>query len=337
MLIFFEFKKIFTKKTMILLAIVILAQIAVMFIPKKYERNFSPIIYKRLVSELSGEFSEEKYNAVKARCDEINEIISSNGKITAAYHNGEISAEEYYKHSYDLTKALNEKSTAEYLLEKSDYFKKIGGGVYFYDVDCGDFLADNGFNFLAAFAVILITIPIFCAEYRSNARSMLLSSVNGTRRLCGCKITAATVYAFFISMLIFMVRYCCFCCIYGNFGDYLVRNIMDYSAFGNISIFGYYFVDSAIRSTGLAVGAVLICAVSCVTGNTLFTAFFSVLALVFPSFLTIDPQIFSYAFLGFTATNGYFAGANFLLIFGIMLIKIVIYSLICNYAWRKYG
>lgn len=334
-MILFEFKKIFTKKTLILLAVIILAQAAVMFIPKNYERNFSPIIYKRLISELSGDFSEEKYNAVKARCDEINEIISSDDAITAAYHNGEISAEEYYKHSYDRTKALNEKDTAEYLLEKSDYFKKIGGGVYFYDVDCGDFLADNGFNFFAAFAVIFITIPIFCAEYRSNARSMLFSSVNGTHKLCGCKIIVAAVCAFFISMLIFMVRYCCFCGIYGNFGGYLVRNIMDYSAFGNLSIFGYYFFNSVIKSAGLAVGAVFICAVSCITGNTLFTAFFVVFAIVFPAFFNVNSQFFSYAFLGYAIENGYFAGANIALIFGIMLVKIVIYSLICNYAWKK--
>ncbi len=336
-LLLFEYKKLLTARTFVIFAAALLVQFGLLFIPSVNKRGYSPEIYKKYLSMLGGEFTEEKYFSIKARNDEIAEIIAVHDETVTAYRNGELSLEAFDEHNFSYAKAVSEQQTVGFLMQKSDYFKAIGGEcVYFYDTDWDNFLSGSGFNFIAAFAVIFITIPIFCSEFQSNARSMLFTSLKGTTKLCVCKIIVAVTAAFLAAMSIFLVRFLGFCFLHGDFGDWQIRNIMDHSAYGSLTIRGFYFLDSIIKSAVWAVGAILICAFSCLTQSSLFTVFFSTVLIVCPVlFPVISEGIFSYVFLGTGLSRGYSADLNITLLAAVLLVKSIIYLFIVNAGWRR--
>jgi len=336
-LLLFEYKKIFTLRTFLLLLAALLAQFGLLFVPTVQNHDYSPNVYKKYLSELEGEFTAEKYASVKSRNDEIAEIIAIHDETVSAYQNGEISAEDFDRHSFSYSKAKSEKETVEYLARKSDYFSEIGGEcVYFYDTDWDDFLNNNGFNFIAAFAVIFITIPFFCSEFQSNARSMLFTSLKGTARLCVCKIIAAFTAAFFTAMMIFSAKFLYFCALHGDFGAWQIRNIMDFSAYGSLTIGEVYFLDCIIKSMVWAVGAILICAFSCLTKSSLFTVFFTAFSVVCPVIVpALSEGVFRYIFLGAELSAGYFAGVNIAVFAAVLAVKAVVYSVAVKVLWIR--
>lgn len=333
----FEFKKLFTPKTFLLLIAALLIQFGLLFVPNSQKHDYSPNIYKKYLSTLEGEFTEEKYSVIKARYDEITEIIASHDEIVSAYQNGELSAGTFDEHSFSYAKATSEQKTVEYLKRKGDYFKTIGGEcVYFYDTEWSDFLKNNGFNFIVALAVIFITIPIFCSEFQSNARSMLFTSLKGTTNLCICKIVAAATTAFLVSTAIFSARFLYFCALHGDFGDWQIRNIMDYSAYGSLTIKEFYFLDCIIKSTVWVVGAILICAFSCLTQNSLFTVFFTAVSIVCPVIIpAITNGVSRYTFLGAELAAGFTADLNMTLFAAVLAAKAIVYSVVVKVLWIR--
>lgn len=336
-LLLFEFKKLLTARTFILFAAALLVQFGALFIPSLHERGYSPEVYKRYLSTLSGEFTEEKYAAIKARNYEITEIIACHDELVTAYQNGELSLKEFSEHNFSYTKALSERETVEFLMRKSDYFKTIGGEcVYFYDTDWDDFLRNNGLNFIVAFVVIFITIPIFCSEFQSNACSMLFTSLKGTTELCLCKIAVAVTTAFLIAMSIFSTRFFYFCFLHNDFGSWQIRNIMDYSAYGDLTIKDFYFLDSIIKSAIWAVDAMLICVFSCLTRSSLFTVFFAAFFIFTPALLpTLSVGNSRYVFLGTGLSEGYSADLNIILLAVSLLVKAIIYWFVINAGWKR--
>lgn len=332
----FEFKKIFTARIFIMLFIALVAEFALLFVPSFRAPGYSPEIYRRYLTTLGGEFSEEKYEYIKSRYDDIAGIISVHEDTVSAYQNGQITLEEFEEHNRAYTKAMSEEQTVGFLMKKSDYFKTLSGDcVYFYDTDWDEFLGNMGFDIVTAFAVIFIVIPVFCSEFSSNTRSVLFSAEKGTTQLCITKIIAAFITAFVVAMLLLSMKYLFFCIIHGDFGSWKIRNIMDYSAYGNLSICGFYFIDSLIKTSVWAVCAIFICAVSCLTQSSLFTMFFTAAALSPAIIPVLSEGNFCYIFLGAELSNGYFADLNIYLISAILLVKSIIYLIAVRQLWIR--
>ncbi len=335
-LFLYELKKIFSPKILIVLAAVLMLQFWLCYIPSGQEHEYSIDVYKQYLEQYGGEFTEEKYQSLLARSAEIGNIIAVHDDMVDAYQKEKISFDEFEEYNFQYHKASSEESTVKYLVKKSEYFKEIGGCVYFYDTDWEDFLGGAGFNFFAAFAVIFLVIPVFCNEHQSNARSMLVTSARGQLDLCISKLCAAFTAAFLTAAAVYAVKYAAFCTIQGNYGEYAVHNLLGHYGYGDISLVRYYFTDLLIKSAAWAVGAVFICAVSNLTKNMIFTAFLSFVPIVFSALIgDFSAGIYRYLLLGGVLAENYAADFNMTAFTFALAIKTVIYSAICCVLWRK--
>lgn len=330
----FEIKKLFSLKAVLLLLAAIALQIGLTLLPMQRSHDFSLGIYKAYMSKLSGDFTEEKYSEIKALYDSYSELLASHDQIELDYQNGKITLEEFSDHNFKYQKAFAEQKTVEYILQKSDYYKYIGGEcVYFYDTDWEDFLAGTNFDFIVAFSVIFLIISVFCAEYQSNSRTSVFTSSNGQGRLCAQKLILSGAVGLVVSMLLFFVRLAAFAAFHDG-TDNLIRNIIGYSQFGEITIARYCINNVLIKSAAWAVGALFVCAVSNITENTLFTAFLSFVGIVCLSmFSGLSAVPWGYVFLGGLLSRNYPSDLSSFWLILSLTIKSAVYSVISLKLW----
>lgn len=337
-LFIYELRKILTFKTFLLIIAAFIAQIIASLIPHVYEHSYSTEVYKNYIAELEGEYTQAKRSALEQRYDEINNLILEHDNIESAYLRDEISIEEFEKHNFNYNKAKAEQSTVEYLLQKCDYFESLNGdALFFYDTHWEDFLSHSDYNYITAIIVLLLIIPIFDNEFTSDARSMLLTTRQGRKKLCIIKLIMAIITAFIVSFLIFMLKYIVFIYSSGTSSDIEIKNLLGYSGFGNISLAQYYLIDSLIKSATWIVGSVFICVISNVIRNTIFTSFFSFICLVCPALFSdifVD-KFLNYIFCSAQLKDMYTTNLNLHLLTIIYVCKIIVYFLFNIKYWEK--
>lgn len=337
-LLIYELRKVLTLKTVLLIIVALIAQMIVGLIPHVYEHSYSPEVYKKYIAELEGEYTQAKRFALEQRYDEINTLILEHDNVESAYLRDEISLEEFEKHNFDYNKAKAEQSTVEYLLQKCDYFETLNGdAIFFYDTDWEDFLSHSGYNYIAALIVLLLIIPIFDNEFTSHARSMLLTTKQGRKKLCIIKLTAAIFTAFIVVFLIFMMKYVVFTYTNSTNAEIGIKNLFGYSEFGNISLAQYYLIDSLIKSATWIVGSLFICVISNVIRNTIFTFFFAFICLVCPALFSdiFVSKFYDYIFCSTQLRGMYTTNLSLHLLTIIYICKIVVYSFFNIKYWEK--
>lgn len=330
----FEIKKLFSLKPVLLLLAAIALQIGLTFLPVQRSHDFSLSIYKIYMLRLQGEFTEEKYSEIKALYDSYSELLASHEQIELDYQNGKITLEEFSDHNLKYHKAFAEHKTVEYILQKSDYYSDIGGEcVYFYDTDWEDFIAGTKFDFIVAFSVIFLIISVFCTEYQTNSRTSVFTSSNGQGKLCAQKLILSGAAGLVVSILLFFMQFGAFAAFHDG-ADNLIRNIIGYSQFGEITIAQYCINNILVKSAAWAVGALFVCALSNITENALFTAFLSFVGIVCLSMfggLSTIPWV--YVFLGGLLSRNYPPDISPLWLIFSFMIKSAVYSEISLKLW----
>lgn len=336
-LLLFEYKKLFSFRTLMAILAAVLLQIGFSLIPLYDLNEYTPEIYKKYIAEIGGEFTEEKYSYIRERHEEIQQIIACHDEISQAYTNGKITLDEFSAHNDAYVKALNEEKTIAYLLKKSEYFAEIGGEcIYFYDTDWENFLSQSSFNFITAFLIIFLSIPVFCTEYQSGSRAVLYTSLRGRKELCICKLISAFSAAFILSFVLYLIRYGAFHFMYEDLGNYPIRNLIDHSGYGYISLRQYYFNDTLIKSAAWAMSSLFVCAVSGITRNAVFTAFLSFIPIAAAALVPeLSEGALRYVFLGSVLSENYAFDFSIVLFLLVMLIKAVAYSWVSIMRWKS--
>ena len=335
-ILLYEVRKLFLSKRSFIIICAFILQIAIMFIPHKYDIEYSDEVYKKYTEQIKGEYTEQKRDFILDRYDEISEIINSYDGIVSAYKRDEISLEEFDNYNFTYHIALAEESTVEHLIEKCNYFDELGRGVFFYDTSWTDFFSTSGYNYIVALTIILLTVPAFTNEYHSNAIAMLLTTRNGRRKVCISKIIIVAIAAFAIAFTIYMLKLAAFMYIKGDNANLGVENLIGYNYLPNISLKQYYLIDTVIKSASWVVASLFICAISVLAKNTVFSLFISFIFVVFPYYIAhlFNGGWFKYVFTANQLGEMYAHDLKLTLLIILYITKSTAYSIFCVRGWE---
>lgn len=261
-----ELYKIFTKKSIwFVLTICIILEIffacnmnSIMY--KGYVKK----IYKYYIQQLEGQYTEEKYNWIISERDRLYNLIDSQDEFEEKYSNDEIEQEEYLEKHYEIVAAKEKLPTVEYIVEKSEYFKSMGGkGTYFYDVEIADYVSNMKIDLFAVVSVIIIITLIFTDDYECELENLIKTSVNGRSRLFRtrviCALFISAVLGVMYPIIEFIVKYIKF-----DLGDMNASILSIYNmrnCFLDVSISNYIFLTIIVKviySTFLSIIVVMI-------------------------------------------------------------------------------
>ena len=336
MLISFELRKILSGKPMLIVFAVIILQAVIAFIPKNYEHNYSPEVYKRYLTEYCGEYTQDTHIRLSARQAEIEEIIASHEEYAEKYHNDLISFEEYEEHNSAYNKASAEQSTVEYLLQKCGYYDEHGiRAELFYDTDWTDLFENMSFDYLIGLVILLIAVRVFCDEYSSGSRSVILTTPKGKRDTALSKLVIIVTFAFAVSALMYAVKLMPTMRESAEYATKPVNDLLSFPFDDSVTIIGYYLKDSIIKSLQWCDIAAFICLISVLLQNRTFVYFVSFVFTLCPAMTSdlIGYNRARYFFTSYSLGMNYSCGDNVALILTVSVFKLVLFGLLTGRVW----
>lgn len=336
MILLFELKKaLFNKKGIIILAICL--QVIFSLIPQNVEHSYSPEVYRRYVDTYGGKYTKELYEIFAERKQEISDIIDCHESVILKYHNDELSLEEYERHNSEYNLALSEKSTIDYLLLKCEYYNGIHKETtLFYDTDWSDFLTSNSFDFIIAFTILLIIIPVFLNEYVTESRNTIVITSKGKQRTAHAKLVICIILSFAISFIMYGIKIVPLLIGQsGVYGEFPVYNLLGYPFKSDMSMLEYYMADSFIKSIEWSVLAAFICMLSVMIQNSVFVWFIAFVFVVCPALLSgvLTNDMLGYVFSSFFLSKCYSVQTNLFLLLAINVGKFVLYITVTVRLW----
>lgn len=339
----YEIKKMMSLPHILLILLAFIIQFILCFYPQNVSHTYSKTVYKDYTEKLSGEYTADKRAYIEKEYERMQDVIEKYEETSENYKKEIITLEEYEKYNDSYNEAMAKISTVEYLIEKCNYFDKIGNKCYFfYDTDWDDFLSESGIDYISAILIILMITTVFSDEYSSKSRNIILTTYKGKTHTAISKLCLSFAFAFIISACMGAVRYLVFIFHNGESGNMGIRNLIDYGGFSELSITKYYVAEILLHSIIWSVCALFICLISNLTKNGIFTVFISFVAIVCVALLNTDSlRIFDFIFSGKLLSdnlNKIFGSGSlkYYIIFPCtMLIKTFAYASLCVVTWKR--
>lgn len=334
----YELRKILLCKRGLIVFIIIVLQLAICFVPKEYEHSYSIEVYKRYLEEFGGEYTEETRAILKKDLDEAETVITIHEKIINQYHNDIISSNEFNEHNDAYNKALAEKPTIEYLLNKCEYFDTLNKQTeFFYDTDWEDLIKHDSFEYLIALCLCIIIIPAFCNEYSSESFIIIKSTQNGRYKTARAKLIICIGFIFVFSFI--MCTFRAFPLIIhdeDSIVGYPIYNIMNFDFKCDMSIGVYFLIDCMLKALSWATLAAFVCLISVFIKNETIIYFISFIIILCPALLFdfMSSNVLEYLFCAYSLASHLTPDTSILLPF-VMMIKLLLYSVFTSIIWCK--
>ena len=245
----YEAKKILTPFAAIMLVVLVIATAYFSNGAFNVKRDYAQNLYTEYMTELEGEWTEEKHKYLTDLSAEINAIVARQNEMSAKFTSGEITASEYGQFLNEYLTAQNKQSTVNGLLKHSNYLKELdeqGIKAAFFDETGWTFLQKVNLSYLLCAALILIFADVFSYEYRSGFYQIQRSEKNGRAKVLLIKlaivaaVAAVLGTAFEATQYIYAAR---FSGLPG--GAYTAISIEGTKVVGNISVGMHFFLESA--------------------------------------------------------------------------------------------
>lgn len=307
-------------------------------LPHSSNQPYSIDVYKKYVSELNGKYTTEKRDMIFNRQTEIDGIIANYDEISSSYKRDKITLEEFEKYNIEYKKALAEKETVDYLVDKCLYFDGIDSDTYFfYDTEWVNLFSRNHYNYIVAILLFLLIIPIFDNEYSSHSKSVIATTVNGNITVCLYKLAAAIIVSVAISVTIYSADYITFLISTKSSDGFEIKSIIGYSDFIGMTIRQYCINDILVKTISWIVCTLLICMISNLIRETVFTFFLCFVILIFPTFMAGHMILVNshYVILALQINSMYATDTNIPVLMMIYFAKALIYSFFCIELWIK--
>lgn len=341
----YEIKKLLSLPHILLLLLALAIRLALCFYPQNVSHSYSETVYKAYMQQLSGEYTADKKAFIESEYERMEKVIAEHDEMLENYKKDIITLNEYDEYNIKYNEAQAKISTIEYITEKCSYFDEIGEKCYFfYDTDWGDFLSENGIDYITAIIIILMISAVFSDEYSSKSRCMILTTYKGRTNTAVCKLCISFIFAFIISACMGAIRYAGFGLQSGtDYYDMSVRNLIGYNGFSGMSLFKYYACGVIFHSVIWAVCALFICLISNIAKSGIFTVFISFVMIVCAALLntgsiTFIDFIFSGRLLAVNLNEifGYDRhSVNYVFFISVNAVKITVYSFVCTYTWGR--
>lgn len=230
----FELKKsILNIKALIFLVVMLLLKVILAFVNiPQTGRNIDENLYKKVISEMPGGYTQEKRDFVEERLEYFSDIKDKN-TIEYNYYLGKYTDEEYREIKNDSLIAEKIIPVYSYIREKYNYYhEEYPDGRLFYDLDVQKYIASIGMEFTAIIFIAYIVCNIFCNDYRCRTDVLIKTSYYGRKKLFECRILITMSVAVVLSIVSLLLDYLIKSRLFDiNYYNYSIKSIMEMSGF----------------------------------------------------------------------------------------------------------
>lgn len=230
----FELKKsILNIKALIFLAVMLLLKVILAFVNiPQTGKNIDENLYKKVISEMPGGYTQEKRDFVEERLEYFSDIKDKNA-IEYNYYLGKYTDEEYMEIRNDSLIAEKMIPVYSYIREKYNYYyEEYPDGRLFYDLDVQKYIASIGMEFTAIIFIAYIICNIFCNDYRCRTDVLVKTSYNGRKKLFGCRMLITMSVVVVLSIVSLLLDYLIKSRLFDiNYYNYSIKSIMEMSGF----------------------------------------------------------------------------------------------------------
>lgn len=230
----FELKKsILNIKALIFLAVMLLLKVILAFVNiPQTGKNIDENLYKKVISEMPGGYTQEKRDFVEERLEYFSDIKDTNA-IEYNYYLGKYTDEEYREIKNDSLIAEKMIPVYSYIREKYNYYyEEYPDGRLFYDLDVQKYIASIGMEFTAIIFIAYIICNIFCNDYRCRTDVLVKTSYNGRKKLFGCRMLITMSVVVVLSIVSLLLDYLIKSRLFDiNYYNYSIKSIMEMSGF----------------------------------------------------------------------------------------------------------
>lgn len=230
----FELKKsILNIKALIFLAVMLLLKVILAFVNiPQTGRNINENLYKKVISEMPGGYTQEKRDFVEERLEYFSDI-KDNNTIEYNYYLGKYTDEEYKEIKNDSLIAEKMIPVYSYIREKYNYYhEEYPDGRLFYDLDVQKYIASIGMEFTVIIFIAYIICNIFCNDYRCRTDVLVKTSYYGRKKLFECRILITMSVAVVLSIVSLLLDYLIKSRLFDiNYYNYSIKSIMEMSGF----------------------------------------------------------------------------------------------------------
>ena len=194
----YEAKKILTPLTAIVIALLVIATAYLSNGAYNVKRDYAQNLYTEYMTELEGEWTEEKHEALAKELSEISAIVAKHDAYSKAYEKGEITASEYGSYLNEYLTAQNKQATVTKLVTLSNKLKELneaGVKTAFFDETGWSFLQKVNLSYILCAVLIIIFADVFSYEYRSGFYMIQRSEKNGRRKTLFIKLGIVAAFA----------------------------------------------------------------------------------------------------------------------------------------------
>ena len=230
----FELKKsILNIKALIFLVVMLLLKVILAFVNiPQTGRNINENLYKKVISEMPGGYTQEKRDFVEERLEYFSDIKDEK-TIEYNYYLGKYTDEEYREIKNDSLIAEKMIPVYSYIREKYNYYyEEYPDGRLFYDLDVQKYIASIGMEFTAIIFIAYIICNIFCNDYRCRTDVLVKTSYNGRKKLFGCRMLITMSVVVVLSIVSLLLDYLIKSRLFDiNYYNYFIKSIMEMSGF----------------------------------------------------------------------------------------------------------
>lgn len=230
----FELKKsILNIKALIFLVVMLLLKVILAFVNiPQTGKNIDEKLYKKVISEMPGGYTQEKRDFVEERLEYFSDIKDKN-TIEYNYYLGKYTDEEYREIKNDSLIAEKIIPVYSYIREKYNYYhEEYPDGRLFYDLDVQKYIASIGMEFTAIIFIAYIVCNIFCNDYRCRTDVLIKTSYYGRKKLFECRILITMSVAVVLSIVSLLLDYLIKSRLFDiNYYNYSIKSIMEMSGF----------------------------------------------------------------------------------------------------------
>lgn len=331
----YELRKMLFCRRGLIIPVLICLQIALSFFRPQEEHDYSVEVYRKYTSEYEGTYSTRTGDVFRLKKENAEALIAEHASVVDRYNADEMTLEEFHEYNLKYTVAKNELYALSRIVDRCDYYESLNGETFlFFDTEWEDFFSSGGFDYLIAIGVLVLAIPVFCGEYSSGARSVLISSCRGRRETAAIKLLSVAVFSLLFSLIMYAVKAAPLMCgESGRFGSLPVYSLPGFRDAGDASMLMYYCMQSVIRAFAWVEIAVFVCAVSVMTGSQVVAFFIAFVFTVCPAVAgkmfsaSALPRIFSAALIPVGDVS---MAAAF-----ILAVKTVFLSAYCVHVWSR--
>ncbi len=341
MLVAWEIRKLFRRnKAPFILLVAVVLTLLLARLPRYAEYSYSPGIYLKYTKELSGEYTQEKKAYLEARREEFQHTFEIHDQMEQDYSFDRISLEEWKAHNKAFQRAQNEMSTVEYLLGKCEYYDSFEAEekTIFYDTDWKDFVESLGFPLATFAAVLLLVIPVFDNEYQQRSLDTVLTTKKGRRTTYLSKMALVLGMVPLLVVLLRGVQWFDFRSRYvADYANCALANIISYNSYGDITLRGFYCLETTLEAFAWLALAVEMCFVCQLCKSTL-QAFFIPIGVVVIEMVCADyvtSSMFPYLCSANILAGNHSANMNVPLFLLVCVAKIAVFFWLGYRQWNR--